>query len=204
MTLFDCTSVNIPIENGSLTYFPEFIAPKEAKTLFQKLQEELNWQQDQIHVYGRSVMIPRLNAWYADESQNYGYSGTALTHNPWSPELLSIKKRVEDISHHQFNGMLANLYRDGQDSVSWHSDDEPELGPNPVIASVSLGESRRFSLKHRFNKQLKPVHLELESGSLLIMAGSTQHYWHHQVAKSRKPLGARINLTFRKILSISS
>lgn len=204
MPLFSNRPLYIPLQDGELTYHPEFIPTKDTKKLFDSLYSQLNWQQDQIQVYGKNVLIPRLNAWYADEDQHYGYSGTALTHNPWSPELLAIKKRVEDISHHTFNGMLANLYRDGQDSVSWHSDDEPELGQNPVIASVSLGETRRFSLKHRFNKQLKPLHLDLKSGSLLIMAGATQHYWHHQVAKSRKLLEARINLTFRKILPISS
>lgn len=190
----------IPIPDGDITYYPDFMAAAQARQLFEQLQTTLAWQQDTIQVYGRAVTIPRLNAWYGDPGVNYQYSGLAMVHNAWTPELEVVKAQLESVIGLAFNGMLANLYRDGRDSVSWHADDEPELGSNPVIASLSLGGERRFVLKHKYDKQLKPVEINLQHGSLLVMAGATQHHWHHQLPKTRKPVGPRVNLTFRRVV----
>ena len=159
----------------------------------------MDWRQDEIFVYGRAVRIPRLQAWYGDNQQSYQYSGLTMLALPWTAVLLDIKQAVESYSGCQFNSCLVNLYRDGNDSVSWHSDDEPELGTNPVIASVSLGAKRDFQLKHKMSG--KKLSVPLTSGSLLLMAGETQHYWQHCIAKSKRVESPRINLTFRQIVA---
>ena len=140
-----------------------------------------------------------MTAWYGDAGKTYCYSGITVEPIPWTPLLLSIKTRVEAVANTTFNSVLLNYYRGEQDSVSWHSDDEPELGQNPVIASVSFGATRKFQFKHKTNPDLRAA-IDLTPGSLLIMAGATQHFWKHQIPKTTKPVGARINLTFRVII----
>ncbi|MCB1648267.1 MAG: alpha-ketoglutarate-dependent dioxygenase AlkB [Pseudomonadales bacterium] len=189
--------VILPLQDAVLHYFPAAFAPDEADALLQSCMGSLAWRQDSLRIAGRLIPIPRLQCWYGDAGAQYGYSRLRLSPLPWSRELLFIKSRVESCSGHRFNAVLANYYRDGQDSVDWHSDDEPELGP--VIASVSLGAVRCFEMKHRYQRELKKLKLPLTHGSLLLMTGETQHYWRHRVPKEPAIAQARINLTFRQI-----
>ncbi|WP_428977327.1 alpha-ketoglutarate-dependent dioxygenase AlkB family protein [Thalassotalea euphylliae] len=181
-----------------MIFEPQFYGMQQAQQLFEQLYQELAWRQDDIFVYGRQITIPRLQAWYGDNQQAYTYSGLTLNALPWTSTLAQVKQAVEAYSGCSFNSCLANLYRDGNDSVSWHSDDEAELGINPVIASVSLGAKRDFQLKHK--AQSEKLTVPLNSGSLLMMAGETQHYWQHCIAKSKRVKSPRINLTFRQIV----
>ncbi|WP_101759586.1 alpha-ketoglutarate-dependent dioxygenase AlkB [Oceanicoccus sp. KOV_DT_Chl] len=197
-SLFATDNSQFDLPDAELHYTDNFIA--EQALIYQQLLAQLEWRQDTIKMYGRRVKIPRLNAWYGDVDAHYGYSGLALQPRPWQPLLLALKQQLEDFTGEQFNSVLANYYRDGNDSVAWHSDDEKELGVNPVIASLSFGASRQFSLRHKSLKQFAPIHIDLAGGSLLLMAGTTQRYWQHQVAKTSGQVGARINLTFRRIV----
>lgn len=184
---------------GEVIIYQNFFNQLESDLFFAELLNNINWQQDKIKIFGKEVNLPRLTAWYGDEGKSYTYSGITMNPDPWSQNLLSIKKRIEEKININFNSVLANLYRNGQDYVSWHSDDEKELGKNPTIASVSFGATRRFLLRHKSNKDLETVDLSLGHGTLLIMKGSTQHYWKHQVPKTAKVKTERINLTFRVI-----
>ncbi|WP_204102867.1 MULTISPECIES: alpha-ketoglutarate-dependent dioxygenase AlkB [Spirulina sp. CCY15215] len=184
--------------DGQVILYPNFFSIEESDRFFSDLYDCIKWKQDTIKIFGKKMFLPRLTAWYGDEGQSYTYSGIEQHPDPWIPQLKSIKSKVEDISEVNFNSVLLNLYRTGKDSVSWHSDDEPELGTNPIIASVSFGATRRFSLKHKISKDRK-VHIDLESGSLLLMKGETQHCWQHQIPKTSKSVKPRINLTFRVI-----
>ena len=166
-----------------------------------RLIDEISWRAEKIVVWGKTYPQPRLIAWYGDLGKNYTYSGIHLERLPWTQMLLDIKSRVEAVAHTQFNSVLLNYYRDHRDSMGMHSDDEPELGERPVLASLSLGEERILILKHKRDKGLKPVRLQLESGSLLLMKGDTQHYWKHGIDKETRPCGPRVNLTFRRILA---
>lgn len=164
-----------------------------------QLFAETNWQQETAHLFDQHIPLPRLTAWYGDTGKAYTYSGIEMQPTPWTATLLELKSAVETVVAVRFNSVLLNLYRNGSDRVGWHSDAEPTLGKNPVIASVSFGATRRFSLKHKHRADLKLVHLDLSHGSLLLMQGSTQHHWVHQVPKTTKLVDARINLTFRLI-----
>lgn len=188
-----------PMPDGEVIIYRNFFAELESDIFFSELSNNINWQQDQIRIFGKEIDLPRLTAWYGDQEKLYKYSGITMNPNPWIPSLLSIKERIEKVAESNFNSVLANLYRNGQDYVSWHSDNEKELGKNPIIASVSFGATRRFLLRHKSNKGLETVDLSLSHGSLLIMKGSTQHYWKHQVPKTAKVKTERINLTFRLI-----
>ena len=168
-------------------------------SLLQQLIDTTDWRQEQITVYGKPYLQPRLCAWHGDLS--YSYSGIRLEPQPWTTTLLAIKARVEALSCIQFNSVLLNYYRDQNDSMGMHSDDERELGRQPAIASPSLGEERTFLLKHKTRKDLKTVKMVLPPGSLLLMQGDTQRYWRHGINKERKPCGPRLNLTFRSITS---
>ena len=190
---------DIPLEDGELTFYDQFLNVEEAHNCFALLRKNLAWRQDSIKMYGKELLIPRLQAWYGDQSARYKYSGILLEPLAWTPTLLELKKRVEKACNTKFNSVLVNLYRDGKDSMGWHSDDEPELGKNPVIASLSLGATRRFSFRHRQQKDLAKIRMDLLDGSLLIMRGKTQHYWQHSLPKTAKKVGERINLTFRSI-----
>lgn len=171
----------------------------EHDRLFRSLLHDIAWQQHTVTVCGRRLPAPRLSAWYGDPGACYQYSGLLLHPLPWIAPLFQILTTARALADAPFNSVLANLYRNGQDSVGWHSDAEPELGRNPVIASISLGAVRRFVLQHK--KQRSRVILALEPGNLLLMRGTTQHFWRHQLPKTKQPVGPRINLTFRTIQS---
>ncbi|MEG5139501.1 MULTISPECIES: alpha-ketoglutarate-dependent dioxygenase AlkB family protein [unclassified Microcoleus] len=184
--------------DGEVILYPSFLSIQESDHFFLDLYYSVKWKQDTIHLFGKKMPLPRLTAWYGDEGKSYTYSGIEQHPEPWTATLKSIKSKVEEISEVTFNSILLNLYRNGKDSVSWHSDDEPELGQNPIIASVSFGQTRRFSLKHKISKQHK-IDIDLPKGSLLLMKGETQHYWQHQIPKNSQSVDPRINLTFRVI-----
>ncbi len=192
--------MNLLPKHGELTYLPSFLSIVEAGTSLALLSDSIEWKSETITLFGKKIPMPRLTAWYGNPEAIYTYSGLKNIPLPWTPELLFIKERAEETTQTTFNSVLLNFYRDGNDHMSWHADDEKSLGDKPVIASVSLGEKRKFGLKHRFEEGLK-LNLELESGSLLIMKGEMQEFWHHRIFPSKKPLGARINLTFRNVIS---
>jgi alkylated DNA repair dioxygenase AlkB len=166
----------------------------------ENLLAEIPWRQETIELWGKSHLQPRLSSWHGDSSGHYTYSGIRLQPHPWTPTLCRIRQDVEAACGHAFNSVLLNLYRDEKDSVGWHSDNERELGDTPLIASLSLGETRVFKLRHKTRRTQPPVSIELTDGSLLLMAGHTQRYWRHAVEKERGAKGPRINLTFRTIL----
>lgn len=193
-------SLPILLPDADVTLHEGFFDLEASDRFFAQLLCEVNWRLEVAQLFNKPIPLPRLSAWYGDMGKSYSYSGIEMQPEAWTENLLEIKTAVEPVAQVCFNSVLLNLYRDGQDSVGWHSDAEPVLGRNPVIASVSFGATRRFSLKHKFRQDLQPIHLDLTHGSLLLMQGSTQHYWVHQVPKTTKLVGQRINLTFRVIL----
>lgn len=192
-------SERLALPEGEGVLYRRAFASADCARLFDVLQRETAWQQHVITLYGRAIASPRLSAWYGDPEAVYGYSGLRLEPASWTPTLLRVRERVERLAATHFNSVLLNLYRDGQDSMGWHSDDEPELGRNPVIASVSFGAARRFLMQHK--KRRLRMELRLEDGDVLVLGGATQHCWRHHVPKTRQPTGSRINLTFRSIRS---
>lgn len=190
---------NLLPQDGNLYYIPHFFSPEEAQELNREMMISLKWRQDKIKMFGKEHPLPRLQAWYGDPGKSYTYSGLRLEPEPWHEPLTSIKLKLGDFCGVSFNSLLANLYRSGADHVSWHADDEKELGPEPYIASLSFGGIRRFQLKHR-SVDLSPLSLDLGPGSLLIMSGKLQHSWLHRLVPAKKSQNIRINLTFRKIL----
>lgn len=188
----------IPIKDGELRLYPNLFSPEESEVFFTQLKEKIKWKQEEIKIHGKIIPIPRLTAWFGDAGKTYMYSGITVEPEPWTPTLLKIKSKIEEVSNVTFNSVLLNYYRNERDSVSWHSDDEPELGKNPVIGSVSFGDVRTFQLKHKTDKTLK-INKDLPDGSYFEMAGSTQHHWLHQIPKRTRKIGTRINLTFRII-----
>lgn len=189
---------SLSMPDGDVVIYRTLFEEKESNQLFAELYNNPNWKQESIKIYGKPVAIPRLTAWYGDSGKLYTYSKISMTPEPWTPALLGIKSKIEALSGVQFNSVLLNLYRSGSDSVAWHSDDEPELGEHPVIGSVSLGGTRRFMFRHKYKKEIKKE-VNLTHGSFLIMRGTTQHFWQHQIPKTAKPVEPRINLTFRVI-----
>ena len=174
--------------------------PSLADKFFDDLLDEIPWMQNKIRFYGKESLVPRLESWHGNEGLCYTYSGISMDAKPWTKTLLQIKKSIEPIAKSTFNSVLINYYRNGKDRVAWHSDDEKELGKNPVIASVSLGAERKFKLRHKKYKENQLKHeVLLANGSLLVMSGTTQHHWLHEVPRTAKPIGPRINLTFRVI-----
>ena len=190
--------VVIELPNAALLYYHNFIHSEQAWKYFYQILKKTDWKEDEIKIFGKTYLQPRLTALYGSDGKSYSYSGITMTPNPFTSELKEIKNKIEAVSEKHFNTVLLNLYRDGNDSNGWHSDDEKELGPNPFIASLSLGAKRIFHLKHKQDKNLR-YKLLLEHGSLLIMKGTTQHFWKHQLPKSKKINSPRINLTFRII-----
>ena len=183
----------------NIDYVKNYFNEEESTYFFKSLKDKIKWKQDYIKFFGKSHPLPRLTAWYGDRNKTYTYSGIPMTPNLWNTELLEIKKKVDQYAKINFNSVLLNYYRSGNDSVSWHSDDEKELGDQPIIGSVSFGGIRKFRLRNKKNKKL--IHnIELENGSLLIMSGLTQKYWEHEIPKTKKKVEERINLTFRSIL----
>ncbi|GAB3299582.1 alpha-ketoglutarate-dependent dioxygenase AlkB family protein [Hymenobacter tenuis] len=190
------------LPDADLALDTEFMAPAQAAALLAELTRDIHWQQQPIKLFGRDVLQPRLTAWYGDADARYRYSGLQLEPQPWTPALLQLREQVELAAGTGFNSVLLNLYRTGQDSMGWHADNEPELGPAPVIASVTLGATRTFRLKPRdvHRTPHAPVSLSLTSGSLLLMRGTTQQHWLHALPKTARPVAPRLNLTFRQIL----
>jgi alkylated DNA repair dioxygenase AlkB len=191
----------LPIPDAEVYYLPRLPLGRSADAVMRRLNDEVPWRAEEITLFGRKIMQPRLTAWYGDPGCIYSYAGIRLHPTPWNETLRDVKTQIEAATAETFNSVLLNCYRDGRDSVGFHSDDEPELGPRPVIASLSLGAERVFVMKHKTARDLKPVRLKLASGSLLLMKGETQHNWRHGVPKASRPCGSRINLTFRRILS---
>ncbi len=188
----------LDLPDCDIWYYPEFLNTKVATECFNQLRQDTPWRQDDIRVFGKIYAQPRLTALYGNNQKPYQYSNIIMQPLQFTPLLKELKEDIDKISGTSFSTCLLNLYRDGQDSNGWHADDEKELGKNPVIASLSLGEERRFHLKHKNYKDLKHK-IVLEHGSLLLMKGATQHNWLHQIPKTRKSIGERINLTFRVI-----
>ncbi|GAA4274398.1 alpha-ketoglutarate-dependent dioxygenase AlkB [Aquimarina gracilis] len=190
--------ISLKMPDAEVIYFPSFFNKVLATDFFERLSKTIKWQQDNITVYGKTYPQPRLTALYAINNNSYRYSGITMNPKPFTEELLAIKEKVDIACNVSFTTCLLNQYRDGQDSNGWHSDNEKELGTNPIIASLSFGAERWFHFKHKTDKQLKRKIL-LENGSLLLMKGTTQEFWLHQIPKSKKILHPRINLTFRII-----
>jgi len=193
----------IELEDGEILWVKHYYSPDQAGALFSQLYQQVPWRQDQIRIAGKMTSLPRLQAWFADPGIHYGYSGIAMEPLPWIDCLRTIKQNLEAYSDNHFNSVLANLYRNQHDSVSWHADNETELGTNPTIASLSLGGTREFQLKHRLHPS-KKLKIPMQSGDLMIMKGGLQHHWLHQIPKSKTPSEPRINLTFRRILDTGS
>lgn len=185
------------IENGEYLFYPDFFTKSDSDLFLQKMKENIAWKLESMSMYGKQVNFPRLMAWYGDNDKSYSFSGKTFEPQTWTKELIEVKEKIEPISKVVFNSVLLNLYRNGNDSMSWHTDAEKELGRNPVIASVNFGATRKFQLRHIHTKE--KLEIELTHGSLLIMQGELQHYWQHQVPKTSKVVGERINLTFRVI-----
>ena len=159
----------------------------------------INWHHDQIKMYGKEVFLPRYSAWHGDDDKPYTYSGLTLQPNPWNKGLLFIKDKIEAVAHAQFNSVLLNWYRDGEDYINWHTDAEKSLGKNPIIGSVNFGAVRTFQLR-RMDDNAEKIELPLNHGTFLLMRGETQHFWQHGVPKEKKVKQLRINLTFRNII----
>jgi alkylated DNA repair dioxygenase AlkB len=187
----------IKIDNGEYIYIPNFYDKKIADTYLKRLLSDIKWKQESMNMYGKQIPFPRLTSWYGDNDKTYSFSGITLQPHPWSPGLSKIKSDIESKAKVIFNSVLLNRYRDGNDSISWHTDAEKELGKNPVIASVNFGAERKFQLKHI--KTNEKIEIILKHGSLLVMLGELQHFWNHQIPKTKKLIGERINLTFRVI-----
>lgn len=200
-SLFDssCSVEVIELPDARLHWYPAFLDQAESRRLLTALVNDTPWRQDRIRMRGKVLDVPRLQAWYGERRARYAYSGLTLDPLPFTDELLALKSRVEQTVGHEFNSVLLNYYRDGRDSVSWHSDDEKELGPEPVIASLSLGCPRRFELKHRTNSEAGKKAITLTAGSLLLMDKGMQQRWQHRIPKQHGVSAGRINLTFRLI-----
>lgn len=205
----------LAMDEADVSYYPNWIKTDESHAWMAALKAELIWEQPEIIIAGMPRRIPRLQAWCGDVNAVMVYSGRRFYPQPWHPVLSCLRNRLGELLGQDFNSVLVNLYRDGNDSVGWHSDDEPELGPEPCIASVSLGATRRFSFKKRLSRNTeasahggitaktrqKNIGLDLRNGDLLVMAGPTQKKWHHSLPKTRKCVGERVNMTFRAIIN---
>ncbi|MFN5148761.1 MAG: alpha-ketoglutarate-dependent dioxygenase AlkB family protein [Flavobacteriia bacterium] len=187
----------IIINDGWLIYDPHFYSASESELVFEGLKQLPTWEQGTIKIFGKDHKTPRLESFHADKGLRYGYSGQRMRTHEFNDTLQSIRTKLCQESGFQFNSVLCNLYRNGSDSNGWHADNEHELGKDPIIASISFGATRRFDLKHALSGE--KFSLELSHGSLLIMGGAIQHHWKHQIAKTKKVMHPRINLTFRLI-----
>ena len=196
----DCSDAasRIDMPDAEVLLFASLFSQREANQLLDALRTDILWQQEKIKLYGQLHNLPRLTALYGDPGTVYSYSGITVESTPWVAPLLTIKERIEQVSNACFNSVLLNRYRNGSDSMSWHADDEPELGRNPIIGSVSLGQNRTLQMKHKSEKSNRRD-IPLANGSFLLMKGAVQHHWLHQIAKSRRQMGERINLTYRFI-----
>jgi alkylated DNA repair dioxygenase AlkB len=199
MDLFNCNlEQNLLPYNGTVIYFGRIIDASSATQYYQRLMDTIAWKNDEAHIFGKHFITKRKVAWYGDAHYSYTYSNTTKEAHLWTPELLELKAIVEGMTGDQFNSCLLNLYHDGDEGMAWHSDDEKTLGKDTTIASLSFGAERKFSFKHKATKQA--VSLQLESGSLLVMQGTTQTHWLHRLPPSKKVKTPRINLTFRTMI----
>lgn len=198
MNLFsnDIQELNLP--DAELIYYPNFFPKQDADNFFFHFKNQTNWKEDNITIFGKTYKQPRLTALYSETKKTYSYSNITMYPEVFTKELHSIKQKIEAFSNSKFNSVLLNLYRHGNDSNGWHADNEKELGKHPIIASVTFGEERPFHFKHRHIKEQRHK-LILQHGSLLLMKGRMQEHWLHQIAKTKKTIGERINLTFRKL-----
>ena len=188
--------------NLSLKYIENFFNLDESQSYMRNLTQSVLWRREKIKMWGKEIVTKKRIAWYADDGKSYTYSGSTFFPSQWNNVLLQLKERVENYSEIKFNSVLLNEYPNGEVGMGWHSDDEKELGTDPIIASLSFGANRDFIFKHKTDKSIKNVKLNLKSGSLLIMLGSTQHYWKHSLPKRLKVKEPRINLTFRNIIQL--
>ena len=198
----DVNFTNIPMEEADVSFLVHFPFPMIAADIFSKLRDDTTWLHQEVLVWGKRHLQPRLTAWYGDPGRSYTYSGTVMHPLPWTDLLLSIKRELEELVGTQFNSVLLNLYRDQNDRMGFHSDNEPSLGPDPTIASLSYGAARTLLFKHKRRKDLPFKSLRLTSGSLLLMKGATQRNWNHGINRETSACGPRINLTFRNIMKI--
>ena len=198
--LFDSGPEIIELTEGRLILYRSFFKAHDSQRLFNALSQKTAWESGTIFIGGKNIPIPRLNAWYADDNRTFTYSGIRLEPHLWYEELNEIRAHIFNILTLNFNSCLLNLYRDGNDSVAWHCDDEPELGRNPVIASISFGTPRKFTMRSLTNHTEKYT-FTLPNGSLLIMEGEVQHRYEHQVPKEKNVSTPRVNLTFRNVLN---
>ena len=192
----------IPMQDAEVYYRRQVSLAEPRHAVMRYLIDEVPWRAETIVMWGKTFLQPRLIAWYGDPGKNYTYSGIRLDPLPWTQTLLDIKRSIETVAGNHFNSVLLNYYRDHRDSMGLHSDDEPELGERPIIASFSLGEERTIIFKHKTNRDMKPVRLRLASGSLLLMKGQTQRHWKHGINKETCLYGPRVNLTFRRVRSV--
>jgi len=190
----------LPIVDADLWLYQQVELGQSYGKLLSELIDNTEWRQEEITIFGKTHLQPRLTAWYGNQESSYSYSGITMEPRAWNQTLLNLKVRIESLLGQDFNSVLLNYYRDHRDSMGMHSDDEPELGKQPVIASLSLGEERTLLLRHKYRKDLSTIKLPLTSGSLLVMKGSTQSYWKHGISKQKKVCGSRLNLTFRSII----
>ena len=197
----DLCATNLLPKEGLVNYYPEFLGEVESLNLLNQLQKSLQWEADQLIIFGRLISTRRKVAWIGDPKCTYTYSGVKKQPQSWTPELLIIKRQLEELAQAEFNSCLLNFYHDGADGMGWHSDDEKELDAQSPIASLSLGSARKFSFKHKKDKST--TSLFLENGSALIMHAPTQQFWQHALLKTKTIHTPRINLTFRRI-SISN
>tara|TARA_Y100000746_G_scaffold232311_1_gene248742 strand:- start:32 stop:670 length:639 start_codon:yes stop_codon:yes gene_type:complete len=197
--LFNFGSVEtLDLPGAEIELHQQIWSRSQGDTLCSLLIKELNWRQDKITMFGQTHDVPRLNAWYGDADCSYSWSGITMTPNPWNSTLRDIREKVNGVASEQFNSVLANFYRDGNDKVDWHADDEEVLGQAPVIASVSLGATRKFRIRRK-DRSEKATDIFLRSGDVLVMRGLTQLLWEHEVPRSKKVREPRVNLTFRKV-----
>ena len=184
--------------DGSAVLFPDFLCESDADKYFSGLHNNTPWEQNFIRLFGKEVSEPRLSTWHAEADLAYTYSGVPRTPHPWKEPLSSLRTACEAHTGQSFNGALLNLYRTGLDAMGWHSDDEAVNGPNPVIASISLGAERRFDFRHKQSREM--ISVVLPHGSLLVMSGACQTFWLHRIAKTTRQTEPRINVTFRRLI----
>lgn len=196
---YESDAIRLNLPDADIIYYPNFFSSFEADDIYTDMLKNTPWQQDRITLFGKTHPQPRLTAFHGDVGKTLSYSGITMKAHDWTQTLLAIKNKIQTLCDAPFNTVLLNYYRDGKDSNGWHADNESYLGVNPIIASVTFGAERAFHLKHN-SLDLPATKIILEHGSLLVMKGSTQHCWKHQIAKTAKPIGPRINLTFRIVL----
>ena len=196
LPLLSTEPLRLDLPDADVRLWRQAFQPAAADEMLALLRSRIDWQQEDIVIFGERRRVPRLVAWHGDPGTAYTYSGTAHEPLPWTPELQRVRHRAEELTGHRYNSVLLNLYRDGRDGMGWHADDEPELGREPAIASVSFGATRRFKLRHRRSRSAACT-LDLAHGDLLLMAGGTQQHYVHAVPKTARPVGERVNLTLR-------